>query len=238
VPPSQRKLRDDRPREADEEVVEAAVLEVVLDPGASDPADPPVDHEQLAMVDVAERAEVPTDVAVGAERAERRPCLRRPDDADVDAGCGQALVELPRSSLRVRPLPVDDEAHDDALARLRRERLRERFADDARSEPELVDVDRRGRRRQVVEHSRVEGAPFDEDLDVGGAALGEPEREPRPRDRLRHEPLRVLADPVVGHGNRSGGVRLPLDPVHVDLLTPDAATRSPTSRRSPWPFRR
>ena len=36
--------------------MEAAVLEVVLDPGAADPADAAVDDDDLAMVDVSEPA--------------------------------------------------------------------------------------------------------------------------------------------------------------------------------------
>ena len=58
-------LRDDRPLDAHEQVVELAVLEMILDPGAADPADPAVDDDDLAMVDVSEAAEVP---AGGAAR--------------------------------------------------------------------------------------------------------------------------------------------------------------------------
>ena len=46
-------LRDHGPRHTEEEVVEAAVLEVVLDPGAADPADTPVHEHDLAVVDMA-----------------------------------------------------------------------------------------------------------------------------------------------------------------------------------------
>ena len=49
--------------------MEAAVVEVVLDPGAADPADAAVDDEELAVVEVAE--------------LRRRPA-RRAHDADVD----------------------------------------------------------------------------------------------------------------------------------------------------------
>ena len=68
-------LRDDRPLDADEEVVEAAVLEMVLDPGAADPADPPVDDDDLAVVDVPERRGSSDRAIVRAERPER-PALR------------------------------------------------------------------------------------------------------------------------------------------------------------------
>ena len=52
-------LRDDRASDAQKEVVEAAVLEVILDACAADPADPAVDNDDLAMVDVPELVEVP-----------------------------------------------------------------------------------------------------------------------------------------------------------------------------------
>ena len=55
------------PFDADEEVVEAAVVEVILDPGAADPADAAVDDHDLAMVDVPEPAEVPARSPARAE---------------------------------------------------------------------------------------------------------------------------------------------------------------------------
>ena len=64
-------LRDHRPGEPHEEVVEAAVVEVVLDPAAADPADPAVDDDELAVVEVAELA--------------RRAHRVGAHDADVDA---------------------------------------------------------------------------------------------------------------------------------------------------------
>ena len=39
--------------------MEAAVLEVVLDAGSADPADSAVDDHDLAVIDVAERGQVP-----------------------------------------------------------------------------------------------------------------------------------------------------------------------------------
>ena len=64
-------LRDDGAGDAHEEIVEAAVLEVILDAGAPDPADPAVDDDQLAMVDVPELVKVPL------ARCSRRVRLRR-----------------------------------------------------------------------------------------------------------------------------------------------------------------
>ena len=52
-------LVDDRARDADEQIVEATVLEVVLDARPTDPADPAVDDEHLAVIEVPERVQVP-----------------------------------------------------------------------------------------------------------------------------------------------------------------------------------
>jgi hypothetical protein len=60
-------LGDDRPRDAHEQIVESTVLEVILDPRTADPPDPPVDHDGLPMVDVAEMAEVPARRSVGGQ---------------------------------------------------------------------------------------------------------------------------------------------------------------------------
>ena len=46
-------LADERPGDAHEQVVEAAIFEVVLDAGTAHPADASVDDIQLAVVDVA-----------------------------------------------------------------------------------------------------------------------------------------------------------------------------------------
>ncbi len=61
-------LRHQGPGHADEQIVEATVLEVVLDAGAADPANPSVDHDELAMVDVSQRAEVPPCRAPAVDR--------------------------------------------------------------------------------------------------------------------------------------------------------------------------
>ena len=61
-------LRDDGAGDANEQVVEATVLEVVLDSGAADPADPAVDDDDLAVVDVPEGAEVPAHGPASPER--------------------------------------------------------------------------------------------------------------------------------------------------------------------------
>ena len=98
----QLELRDHRAGDADEQVVEAAVLEVILDPGAADPADAAVDDDDLAMIDVSEPGEVPARGAPGAERAGRRPHLCRAHDAHFDTGGGETLVLFHESRARGR----------------------------------------------------------------------------------------------------------------------------------------
>ena len=141
-PPSQRRLAtntswscaDDRALDAHEQVVERAVLEVILDPGAADPADPAVDDHDLAVVDVPEAAQVP------AGRARRRSAALVAPAAGPHAPRTpespprvSLLVELPRAALGVGSLPVDDHAHGHAVPRLRDQHLREPVADDTRA---------------------------------------------------------------------------------------------------------
>ena len=91
-------LRDDGPGHTEEEVMEAAVLEVVLDPGAADPADTPVHEHDLAVVDVAQAGEVPV-------QARRRPRVRREPPAAWSRG-RRRLRRPPRSAARsARGLP-------------------------------------------------------------------------------------------------------------------------------------
>ena len=77
-------LLDDRARDAEEEVVEAPVLEVVFDPGAPHPADAAVDHDHLPVVDVTEAAQVPARRPVVSEWADLHTRLRCAHDADLD----------------------------------------------------------------------------------------------------------------------------------------------------------
>src|SRR6185503_13655276 len=74
------------PGHAEEQVVETAVREVILDPGAADPPDPSVDDHDLAVVDVTQRSQIPVPAAAsGAEHAALRARLRRAHDADLRA---------------------------------------------------------------------------------------------------------------------------------------------------------
>ncbi len=194
-------LLHDRPGHAEEQVVEAAVGEVVFDAGTADPPDPPVDDHDLAVVDVTQRSQVPAEAAPGAEHPVRRARLRRTHHADLRAGLGQALVEDARTAFGIRALPVDDEPDGDAVAQLLDERIRELLPDLTGTEAELVDMDGRGRRADVGEHRRVERPSLDEDLDRRRAALGEAHREVAQGDGAREESLRVLADPVALDGD-------------------------------------
>ena len=61
-------LHDHGTGDANEQVVKPTILEVVLDSGAADPADPAVDDDDLAMVDMPHPAEVPAHRPAGPER--------------------------------------------------------------------------------------------------------------------------------------------------------------------------
>ncbi len=139
-------------------------------------------------------AEVPARLPARAQRAGLRARLRRPDDADLDAGSGEPLVERSGILLGLRPLAVDHEADGNARGGLLHERVGESLADDAGPEPELVDVDRRPGGVDVLEHRRVEVPPLDVYVDGRSSALGKREGEIVPAYRRRHEPESVLPD--------------------------------------------
>jgi hypothetical protein len=114
----QLKLRHHGAFDAEKEIVEAAVLEMVLDACAADPADPTVHDHELAMVDVPEPAQVPTGRAVVRQRSGGDARPRRAHDANLDPRGCEAVVERLRAPLRVGTLPVDDEPDGDALSDL------------------------------------------------------------------------------------------------------------------------
>ena len=168
-PPDARKeheleLRDDRPGDAHEQVVKAAVPEVILDAGAAYPSDATVDDRELAVVDVPERAEVPPVHASAAQAPVLRTHLHRAHHPDLHAARHQSLVVGARAALRIRAPPVDDDPHRDALRRLGDQRIGEGVPDESRPEAELADVHRVRGRPDVVEHPRVEGLACDENL--------------------------------------------------------------------------
>jgi hypothetical protein len=123
----QLELRDDRSDDAKEQVVEAAVLEVVLDAGAADPTDPAVDDHDLAVIDVADPVEVPAERAAASERPEPSTELGRTHDADLDPRCRQPVVERFRAPFGIGAAAVDDEPDGDALGCLLDQRLGKGF---------------------------------------------------------------------------------------------------------------
>jgi len=88
--------------------VEPPVVEVVLDPRAADPADAPVDDDELAMVDVPESVEVPPSGAADRGRLDGSSQLGRSDDPDVDARGKKPVVERAAASVRIRTLAIDE----------------------------------------------------------------------------------------------------------------------------------
>ena len=192
-------LRDHRALDADEEIVEAAVGEVVLDPGTPDPADAPVHQHDLAVVDVTHPTEIPAGRAPRSERPDGGPRLRRAHDAHLDAGSDEPLVEAARTTLGIGALTVDDEPHGHALLRLRDQHVREAVSDLSRPEAELVHVDGRRSRPDVGEHRRVERASLDEDLGRGRGALREAHREVAQGHGPGEQALGVPDEPIVGN---------------------------------------
>jgi hypothetical protein len=118
-----------------------------------------------------------------------RPRLRRADDADFDAGRSKPLVVLARRLLGRRALPVDHEAHGDALLRLADQRIGEAVADHARAEAELVDVDGGLSGLDVRQHRWIEGLSLDQDLSGGRTRLLEGECQVVQGDRARQQLL-------------------------------------------------
>ena len=196
-------LRHHRAFDTDKDVVEAAVLEVVLDACAPDPADMTVHDHELAMVDVPEPAQVPVGLAAVRQQSGRHARLGRAHDADFDPRGREAVVERLRAPLRVGALPVDDEPDGNALRDLGNQCVRELVADHTRPEPELIDVHGRRGARDVLEHSRIERSALDEDLHGRGRALVEPEHERMAARRADENPFGLRVDAVVRDESRS-----------------------------------
>ena len=93
-------LGDDRAGDPEEEVVEASVVEVVLDTGAADPPGAAVHDDELPVVEVAEPAEVPGPPSARRRRLGPRPWAHGPHDADVHAAVQQPPVELTAGPVR------------------------------------------------------------------------------------------------------------------------------------------
>ena len=111
------RLPDDIAGDPHHHVMEAAVLEVVLDPGAARPRHRAVDHVELAVVGPADLVLAPVDpLAVGVEAVP----VGREDvvDDDLGAGGGEAGEHLPRLLVRPGAEPVHDHPDLDALRQL------------------------------------------------------------------------------------------------------------------------
>src|SRR4029450_3244733 len=65
---------------------EAPPPEISPDAAPANPAEPAIDDDELAVIDVPEAGQVPAGRAVAAERPNRYPGLRRADDAHIDPG--------------------------------------------------------------------------------------------------------------------------------------------------------
>ena len=85
-------LVDDGPRDAQEQIVEATVLEVILDARPADPTDAAIDDQQLAVIEVSERVQGPAHRLPCVDRARLRAQLGGPHDAHCDASGRQLLI--------------------------------------------------------------------------------------------------------------------------------------------------
>ena len=182
-------LAHDVARESCHHVVEAAVLEVVLDPRAADPGDRAVDHVELAMVGGAElmlpRVE-PQRVREVAQPSEREHVV----DDDRSARRGEVREHRARLLVRLRPVTVDHHPDRDALGRLAREQCGERGPDLTLPPAEHQDVHGRARGLDFGEDAREELLAFDPRLRCGGRGPGEGKRRvASARPRVRREGL-------------------------------------------------
>ena len=159
-------LRDDRPLEPEEQVVEAAVLEVVLDPGAADPADPAVDDEQLAVVDVARACRASSGSGGRRRRAARTarapacrsPCTpaRRRRPAGRRTPSTRAPGRMPFRSTTIRTGTPSRAFASSASAK--------RSPTAPGRKPNWTMCTDDVARRDVLEHPREEARPADEHL--------------------------------------------------------------------------
>ena len=112
-----------------------------------------------------------------ATRLDGSAQLRRSDDPDVDAGGEKSLVERAATPVRIRALSIDDNSDRNPVRGFRTQHLGELVTDRTGSESELVDVDRRCRRRDVVQHRRIEVPALDMNLRGRGDGFLEDEPE-------------------------------------------------------------
>ena len=77
----------------DEQVMKCTIFEMILDPGATHPADPAVDHDDLPMIDVPQARQVPLHLSTLAEWPPRHSNPSRAGNAHLNPGLGQLFVE-------------------------------------------------------------------------------------------------------------------------------------------------
>ncbi len=135
-------LAGDGPAHPHEQVVEAAVVEVVLDPGAADPPDPAVDDHELAVIDVPELLNRPASLIAARGGLRRRTEPHRAHHAYLDAACQEPRVEVAALAIGAGAARIDDDADRNARSGLGEQQACELVADDPRPEAELVDVHR------------------------------------------------------------------------------------------------
>ena len=167
-------LPDDVARDANHHVVEAAVLEVILDAGAAGPRDLAVDHVELPVVGTADLVLAPVEVTVvrvEAVAVERQHVV----DHDLRSRVGEPGEHLLRSAVRPGAEGVDDHPHFDTLRELPLEQVGHLRPDLALAPAEHEDVDGRPRRLHVGEDPREERLPLDPGLDRRGGRPGEVE---------------------------------------------------------------
>ncbi len=225
-------LPDDVARDANHHVVEAAVLEVVLDACAAGPRDLAVDHVELPVVGTADLVLAPVEMAmvrVEAVAVERQHVV----DDDLRTRVGEPGEHLLRSAVRPGAEGVDDHPHLDTLRELPLEQVGHLRPDLALAPAEHEDVDGRLRRLHVGEDPREEGPALDPRLDRRGGRPGEVEirvvrsrplaggerlgRRLRARRRdgvCRRRPARALRDPehLLEDEHEHGGDHEPEDP--------------------------
>ncbi len=227
-------LAHDVPGHPHHHVVELAVREVVLDPGATGPRDGAVDHVELAMVGVADVVLAPVELTVVRVQAVLVPREQVVDD-DLRPGVGQPGEHRPRRPEDLASLAVHDDPHLDALLHLLHEEVGELGADLPFAPPEHEDVDRGVGLLDVGEDPREEVLPLGPRLDRRGRrpGVGHPDVG-RLRVRPCREPLRRQLRARGGDRARRGRpARLLLD--HQHLLVDDVEERreqEPENRES------
>ena len=145
-------------------VVEAAVVEVVLDARAAGPCDRPVDDVELSMVGAAHLVPAPVELLVVREEAIPVGREHVVDD-DLRSRRGEAREHLARLSVGPRAESVDDHPHLDTVRQLLLEERGHPHSHLALPPAEHEDVNGRARGLDVREDARKEVHALDPGLD-------------------------------------------------------------------------